>query len=386
MIKAVLFDLDDTLLHNNMDRFLPAYFAGLSEALQDVIPPGRLVEGLRVGTKAMQENRDPATTLRQAFGREFFPSVGQAEADLLGRFEAYYHGPFHTLRQLTAPIPSAQPVVEALIQRDLTTGIATNPFLPRVAVEARLDWAGVPADRYPYALIASYERFHFGKPDAGFLSEFTAWLGLPPEACAMVGNSPQDDLEPARLLGMPTYGVGEAVEEQLAGVPGWVSGLTARSPVSQPTPARILARLRGNAAAFHGLTLELPRTVWSQRPASQSWSPGEILCHLRDVEAEINLPRVEAVLHGSNPFLSAPDSDQWAETRGYAQQPGPEALAAFLHGRNELTGALPPAVDEAWNFSARHALLGPTRLLELMRIVADHDLIHLQQLRACLGL
>ena len=36
MLKAVLFDLDDTLLGNDMDRFLPGYFAGVAGAVAGV--------------------------------------------------------------------------------------------------------------------------------------------------------------------------------------------------------------------------------------------------------------------------------------------------------------------------------------------------------------
>lgn len=72
MIQAVLFDLDDTLLSNDMDRFLPAYLQSLSRELADVIPPERLAPELMRGTQAMLANRDPEKTLQQAFAEAFY--------------------------------------------------------------------------------------------------------------------------------------------------------------------------------------------------------------------------------------------------------------------------------------------------------------------------
>ena len=53
MLKAVLFDLDDTLLGNAMDTFLPAYFQALTRYLDHLIPPERLMADLMQATKVM---------------------------------------------------------------------------------------------------------------------------------------------------------------------------------------------------------------------------------------------------------------------------------------------------------------------------------------------
>ena len=39
MLKAILFDLDDTLLGNSMDTFIPAYFQALTRYVAEWIPP-----------------------------------------------------------------------------------------------------------------------------------------------------------------------------------------------------------------------------------------------------------------------------------------------------------------------------------------------------------
>jgi hypothetical protein len=53
MIRAVLIDLDDTLLVNKMDIFLPAYFQKLGEYLADRIDPDQMLTELLNGTQQM---------------------------------------------------------------------------------------------------------------------------------------------------------------------------------------------------------------------------------------------------------------------------------------------------------------------------------------------
>ena len=39
MLKAILFDMDDTLLVNPMETFIPAYFRALTSYVAHLIPP-----------------------------------------------------------------------------------------------------------------------------------------------------------------------------------------------------------------------------------------------------------------------------------------------------------------------------------------------------------
>jgi len=45
-IRAVLFDLDDTLLENSMDRFLKAYFGLLTPNMAHLVPPEKFISAL----------------------------------------------------------------------------------------------------------------------------------------------------------------------------------------------------------------------------------------------------------------------------------------------------------------------------------------------------
>jgi hypothetical protein len=64
---------------------------------------------------------------------------------------------------------------------------------------------------------------------------------------------------------------------------------------------RDLARLPGVLGA---LLTDLDDALWRARPAPGEWSPVEIVCHLRDEEAEDFGARLRVVLEGGTRFTS----------------------------------------------------------------------------------
>jgi len=113
-------------------------------------------------------------------------------------------------------------------------------------------------------------------------------------------------------------------------------------------------------------------------PAPAEWCLTEIIGHLRDVEREVNLPRLRKVLAEQNPFLVGEATDVWVKERNYAGQDGYQALADFTAARKEVLELLDGLAAE-WSRPARHAIFGPTTLQELVGFVAGHDRAHVQQ-------
>jgi hypothetical protein len=156
------------------------------------------------------------------------------------------------------------------------------------------------------------------------------------------------------------------------------SSLIKPLPTTFITPTALLAVLRSTPAALSTLCGQQGNEL-SKRPTLGEWSPGEVLCHLRDVDSEVNLPRLQKVLNERNPFLSGQDTDPWAEIRKYNLQDGMQALSDFTKARLEVLGLLENLTPEDWNHQARHAIFGPTNLRELVNIIAGHDILHVQQ-------
>ncbi len=210
MIRAILFDLDATLLDNDMRTFLPPYFQALCARLGDRIPPERLTRQVMESTQRMIQNTDPTRTNQEVFADDFFPKIGHGPDELGPVFADFYERDFPALRKYTRPRPEARGVVQECFDRGYDVVIATSPVFPLRAVQHRLEWAGV-AD-FPYALITTYENMHSCKPQPRYYLEIAERIGHAPSECMMVGNDPEADIVPASKAGMRTFYVvyGEA--------------------------------------------------------------------------------------------------------------------------------------------------------------------------------
>ena len=62
------------------------------------------------------------------------------------------------------------------------------------------------------------------------------------------------------------------------------------------------------------LLMDLDVAAWRARPAAAEWAPVEIVCHLRDEEAEDFGARLRVVLEGGERFTPI-DPERWATER-----------------------------------------------------------------------
>jgi FMN phosphatase YigB (HAD superfamily) len=340
------------------------------------------------GTNRMFANLDPRRSLETCFTDYFYPALDTTEAFLRPKLEDFYRHVFPTLKSRTRVRPEAAPFLEQAMNRGMEIVVATNPLFPRIAVEERLDWADVPSGKINFTDITTYECYHFTKPRLEYYAEILGRLGRLPHEAVMIGNDVEDDLAPARLLGIAVFHIREKPEDTYPGgsltdAGNWLDQAhqeTSREAVR--SPSALQARLRANVAAMTTLTQDLDHDLWYRQPAKAEWSPAEILCHLRDVEVEVTQPRFDLILSESEPFVSAVDVDPWAEERNYSDQSGSDALQTLIEARLALLEKMQDLESSAWERPARHALLGPTTLAEVVSVAAEHEVLHLAQLRA----
>ena len=386
MITTLLIDLDDTLLVNDVDRFIPAYLKLLGQYLEPIVPAEKLIGQLNLGTQAMIANTNLDKTLAEVFEENFFPGLDIPKELLISKFDAFYAEEFKKLRYLTTPIVAAQRLMTFAIENSLDIVIATNPLFPLTAIEQRLDWAGLPVSQLPYILITSYETFHFAKPKLEYITEILAKCGRHPHETAMIGNDPVLDLPPAAELGVATFHIsddssGPYPSGDLDAAIRWMQE---SPPDSDPTqcasPQALLARMRGNLIAFTEIVNLIQEDQWHRKPSPDAWAPIEVLCHLRDVEKEINYRRITRILKEHEPFLSAHDSDKWAEERGYMDESPSDAIQGLIQARKLSLSMLEIQPITGWSRPTRHAIFGPTQLSEIVRIFLEHDILHLRQI------
>jgi FMN phosphatase YigB (HAD superfamily) len=390
-VTLLLFDLDNTLLGNAADEFVPAYMQALAKRMSPVADPKALVKTLLASVRQMVENPSPDQTLEEKFDLAFYPALGLIRKDVQGLIDTFYAEDFPHLRGITQFKPEAVSVVHQVLDGGDQIAIATNPLYPRTAILQRLGWAGLPVDDVPFALIPSYETFHYAKPNPAYYAEFLAQLGWPRIPVVMVGDDIALDIEGARQLGLPVYWLNSdgAASWQGQGltppsgsltdiIPWLLTSPPTRLPSNFNSPGALLAVLRSTPAALTTLCHQNPGSL-AKRPAPSEWSPGEVFCHLRDVDTEVNLWRLQKVLGEYNPFIAGQDTDPWAELRQYNLQDGLQALEDFTKVRIQVLSLLEQLSTEDWDRPARHAIFGPTSLRELVNIIAGHDILHVQQ-------
>jgi FMN phosphatase YigB (HAD superfamily) len=387
VITSLLIDLDDTLLTNDIDIFIPAYLKLLSQRLDPIVPAEKMIQQLHLGTQAMISNRNLDKTLAEVFDENFFPALGLSRETLMPYFDAFYAEEFGKLQHLTSPTPAAHRLITYALENQLEIVIATNPLFPLTAIEQRLAWAGLPVTQYPYTLITSYETFHFAKPKLEYITEILAKCGRHPHEAVMIGNDPLLDLPPAAELGTGVFHISDDTDGPYprGDLDTAVQWLQESPPDPDPTrctsPQALLARLRGNLIVFNELENMVQEDQWQYKSSSDDWAPIEVLCHLRDVEREINYPRIQRILKEHEPFLSALDSDRWAKERDYINESKSQASQALSQARRLSLSLLELQSPSSWNRLARHAIFGPTKLSELIRIFLEHDILHIRQIK-----
>ncbi|MDD5371482.1 MAG: DinB family protein [Anaerolineaceae bacterium] len=391
MTLTLLLDLDDTLLNNPFDTFTPLYLQALGNHLSDSIPPDRMVRTLLNATQAMILNQRPDITLEHVFDSEFYPSLGLEKANLSELINSFYSQVFPGLQSVTAPRPAAVDLVRQAFKRGYRVVIATNPLFPRTAIHQRLAWAGLAPVDTPFDLVTSFETFHFAKPNPAYYAEILAQLGWPDGPAVMVGNDPENDIAPAAQAGLYTYLLSSDDPQSahpaypngagpLKSLLPWLEKLV--SPMIQAEsirPTALISILKTTPAALLHFTRQLGPENWGYRSHPGDWTLIEIICHLRDVAKEVDLPRVEMVLNDQNPFIPGIVTDPWAKERDYAHQDGAQALHTFIDNRIRLLDILEHLNSEEWDRPARHAIFGPTRLRELVGFITTHDRAHIQQ-------
>ncbi len=398
MIKALLYDLDDTLLSNDLAEFLPAYSRRLITHFPPATDPARFLKALMHGTAAMRDNTDPGRVLFDQFADFFFPAMGWQFAEAWPRFLEFYRTSYRELRELTRPVPGARGLLEWSLEAGFQVVIATSPLFPLEAIRERLRWAGI--DDLPFHLITAIETSRFSKPRPEYFAEILARLGLRPDEALLIGNDPADDLAPAAALGLPHFWIapdgstppahGRSAAQpvgvgDLAAFQRWAQAELRNFQPAPPPAAGLPFRLVGSVAAALTTLQPAAPADWLARPGPGEWSPTEIVCHLRDVDREVNLPRLQALAQNGNPFIPSADSDPWVAARNYQAQSGPEALQTFALARMEIVRRLRELPETTWGHTGRHALFGPTTLAELIGFALDHDRRHLAQIQAALA-
>lgn len=201
MYKAILFDLDNTLLPMDEEKFARLYFTALTEkAVQRGYDASLMQNAMLSGIMAMYKNNGEEANYT-VFWKTFEEVYGSKVWDDIPYFNEFYKNEFNRAKDGCGLNPDS-PLLLAELKPNYRLILATNPMFPAIATETRLSWGNLSKD--DFELITSYENCHYSKPNPLYFKEVLEKCALTPEECLMVGNDAEEDMA-AQLLGLDVF-------------------------------------------------------------------------------------------------------------------------------------------------------------------------------------
>ena len=202
-IKAVLFDLDGTLLPMDQEEFVKAYFGLLAKRHAPLgYETKKLYQVLWNGVAAMVKNNGSSVN-EDAFWKVFTDIYGKESLKDKAFIDEFYEKEFNQVQAVCGFRKEAGEVVEMVQASGKAVVLATNPLFPHTATENRMRWAGLkPED---FAFYTTYENSRYCKPNPKYYEEILQKLDLRPEECIMIGNDYGEDIVPTEKLGIQSF-------------------------------------------------------------------------------------------------------------------------------------------------------------------------------------
>lgn len=202
-IKAILFDLDGTLLPVDTDAFLKTYFGLLAKKMAaHGYDPVLFTKALFAGTDAMIVN-DGRCTNETVFWRVFGSFYEEGTMPPIELFDEFYEKDFPGTRAVCNVDARPRAIVDAVKEKGLPCVLATAPGFPAIATETRMGYVDLAPEDFLF--YTTFENSSYFKPNEAYYLDIAKRIGVAPEECLMVGNDVTDDMIPARAVGMKTF-------------------------------------------------------------------------------------------------------------------------------------------------------------------------------------
>lgn len=383
MIKAVLLDLDNTLLSNPDRQFAIAFMKAFDDHFKAQLGIDNLAQTFRKGIQLSGQSRETIQTNTDVMLQLLSDETGATTEQVQNIWQSFYETAYLGLRQYTAPIENNISLIESLLQQNIAVAIATNPIYPKIAIYERLKWAGLASYIEHFTFITHSNNMHYAKPHPAYYAEVIARIGIEPDEALMIGDSIGNDIQPANQIGIPTIHFAES--DTLSKINEHVQQNDWQAQYfSQPlSPNMIFPQYEGNLGALFGLLSEVKEHQWTQRPDPHEWSILQIVSHLQISEREIQRQRLSTILENDNPFItSSPPPGSELEA---CHPDGFHIADQFRLERMKTMALLHNLTDAQWFRPARHSIFGMTTLLEMAHFTAQHDRLHINQLCQTLG-
>ena len=208
MLRAVLFDLDNTLIRFDEREFFEAYIPRISTVFSDMMPLETLITKLLLSTQMLVNNNGQMSNA-EYFMSSFSQGYEGYKEEIWKRFIKFYETEFDRFKALVSVTPGVREVFVKLKKMGVKLVIASNPIWPQIVQMKRLSWAGL--GDWNFELVTHIENMSYCKPHIEYYLEICQKINEKPDGCLMVGNDPVNDLVVAKI-GMKTFLVTDSSE------------------------------------------------------------------------------------------------------------------------------------------------------------------------------
>ena len=144
-----------------------------------------------------------------------------------------------------------------------------------------------------------------------------------------------------------------------------------------------LAVQAATAKKLERLIKGVPASKLRKRPAADKWSVSEIAAHFADVEIVVGF-RMRLILGAPGSPVAAFDQDSWVTSGHYEKRDPRKSVEQFRVLREANLALLKSLTPEQWKHHGMHAERGQETIEHVVRMLAGHDLNHLQQIERIL--
>lgn len=212
--KAILFDMDGTLIPMDVNAFTKGYFQDLNKKLSKFnFDHEFLVNAIWTGTGAMVKN-DGSCKNDERFWQVFSQILkisDEAMKEIEDLCADFYKNEFNEARRFTQDNPLAKEAVQIAHEKAPKVVLSTNPLFPMSGQETRMAWVGLsPSD---FDLVTAYETDTYCKPNPQYFLSVCERIGVEPADCLLIGNDEHEDMYSASSTGMDCYLVTDSIVE-----------------------------------------------------------------------------------------------------------------------------------------------------------------------------
>ena len=201
MLKAILFDLDNTLVLFDENIFYRGFLEKGEKLFADIMPAEKFTERLMGATRSLIQNNGDMTNA-EYFIEVFAEGYENQQYELWKRFVSFYETEYDKLHiDLSLP-DHLHKTMETIASTGLKLVLASNPLFPLNVQMKRLAWAGL--DHLAFTMVTHLENMSFCKPRIEYYQEICQKIDETPKNCLMVGNDPVYDMIAANI-GMKTF-------------------------------------------------------------------------------------------------------------------------------------------------------------------------------------